>query len=461
MPKHVARLFIVVAAALVAAPAAATAPLGDDAVVARLRDYLRIDTSNPPGHETKAAAFFKEWFDAEGIGSEVFEYAPGRAVIVARLKGTGAKRPLLLSNHMDVVQAERPYWSVDPFAGELKDGFLYGRGALDMKTTGLLEAATIVNLRRAGAVLSRDLIFLGTSDEEVEASAIDWLVTKRPDLVRDAEFALNEGSVIDAVGGQAKAWSVAVTEKCPFWLKVTAKGRPGHGSMPFAENNAVLRLLKALGKIAAWETPIRVTDTTAACFRARAASQPAAMAAAYRDIRKGLQDPAVRRRVLADPALNAILRNTIAITMLEGAPQTNIIPTVAEARLDVRLLPGENPEAFLAEIRRRADDAAVVIEPLAPYRAATESPLGSELMQAIDRARARHDPAAVLAPTMLTGWTESATLRTLGIQAYGFEPYVLDSSEQDRQHGNDERISVENVLRGARILEEIVLDVAR
>jgi acetylornithine deacetylase/succinyl-diaminopimelate desuccinylase-like protein len=231
--------------------------------------------------------------------------------------------------------------------------------------------------------------------------------------------------------------------------------------MPFAENNAVLRLLRALGRVAAWETPIRVTDTAAAYFRARAASQPAAMATAYRDIRRGLQDPAVRRKVLADPALNAILRNTIAITMLEGAPQTNIIPTVAEAHLDVRLLPGEDPGAFLAEIRRRVDDPAVTIEPLAPYRAATESPLGSEMMQAIDRARARHHPEAVLAPTMLTGWTESATLRTLGIQAYGFEPYVLDSSEQDRQHGNDERIAVENVLRGARILEEIVLDVAR
>ncbi|HKQ97868.1 MAG TPA: M20/M25/M40 family metallo-hydrolase [Candidatus Polarisedimenticolia bacterium] len=450
-----------VALLLPAASARAAERLTDDAIVARLRDYLRIDTSNPPGNEMKAARFFKEWFDAEGIASEIFEYAPGRAVIRARLPGNGSRRPLLLANHMDVVQAERPYWSVDPFAGTLKDGFLYGRGALDMKTTGLLEAATMVNLRRSGTTLSRDILFLGTSDEEVEASAIDWVVNERPDLVRDAEFALNEGSVIDAVGGKAQTWSVAVTEKCPFWLRVTAKGRPGHGSMPFKENNAVLHLLKALGKIAAWETPIRVTDTAAAYFRARAASQPATMAAAWRDIRKGLQDPAVRRKVLADPALNAILRNTIAITVLEGGPQTNVIPTVAEAQLDVRLLPGEDPDAFLAEIRRRVDDASITIEPLAPYRAATESPLDSEIMRAIERARARHTPAAILAPTMLTGWTESATLRTLGIKAYGFEPYVLDSSEQDRQHGNDERIAVENVLNGARILEEIVLDVAR
>jgi acetylornithine deacetylase/succinyl-diaminopimelate desuccinylase-like protein len=185
------------------------------------------------------------------------------------------------------------------------------------------------------------------------------------------------------------------------------------------------------------------------------------VAAAWRDIRRSIEDPAVRRRVLADPMLNAILRNTISITMLQGAPQTNIIPTVAEARVDVRLLPGEDPGEFLAEVRRVVEEPGVSVEPIGSYTAATESPVDSEFMRAVDRARQRHHPRAVLAPIMLTGWTESAALRPLGIKAYGFEPYVLDEDEQDRQHGNDERISVENVLRGARIMEEIVRDVAR
>ena len=441
--------------------ARAAAPLADDQIVARLRDYLRIDTSNPPGNEIRAARFFRDWFASEGIEALLFEYAPGRAILIARMQGTGAKRALVLSNHMDVVQVERPFWSVDPFGGVLQDGFIYGRGALDMKTTGLIEAAVLINLKRAGARLARDVVFLGTSDEEVDATGVDWLVTERPDLVRDAEYLINEGGVIDADHGEPRVWSVAVTEKCPFWLKVTARGRPGHGSMPFTEDNAVRRLLRALDRLDRWETPITVTATTAAYFRARAAREPPAIAAAYRDIRGGLEEPAVRARVLADPALNAILRNTVAITMLQGAPQTNIIPTVAEARVDVRLLPGEDPDAFLAEARRVVDETGVTVEPLGPYRAATESPVDSDLMRAIDRVRARVHPGAVLAPTMLTGWTESAALRTLGIKAYGFEPYVLDGSEQERQHGNDERIAVGNVLRGARILEEIVRDVAR
>jgi acetylornithine deacetylase/succinyl-diaminopimelate desuccinylase-like protein len=454
-------LGLLAACALMEAAATPAVPIDDEELVVRLRAYLRIDTSNPPGNEMRAARYLKDWFASEGIDAQVFEYAPGRAILLARLAGSGAKRAIVLSNHMDVVKVERPFWTVDPFGGVLKDGYVYGRGALDMKTTGVIEAAVLINLKRSGVRLARDVMFLSTSDEEVDATGVDWLVAERPDLVRDAEYLINEGGVIDAEKGKPSVWSVAVTEKCPFWLRVTAKGRPGHGSMPFEENNAVLHLLRALDRLAAWETPIRVTDTAAAYFRARAPSEPVGMAEAYKDIRRGLEDPAVRRRVLADPALNAILRNTLAITMLQGSPQTNIIPTVAEARVDVRLLPGEDPDRFLAKLRAVVDDPAVTVEPAAAYRAATESPVDSDLMRAIDRARARHHPRAVLAPTMLTGWTESAALRTLGIKAYGFEPYVLDGTEQDRQHGNDERIAVKNVLAGARILEEIVRDVAR
>jgi acetylornithine deacetylase/succinyl-diaminopimelate desuccinylase-like protein len=452
-------------AAAVAVPALVgargTARLTDDEILSRLRDYLRIDTSNPPGNEMKAAIFFRDWFQTEGIASTLYEFEPGRAILVARLPGSGGKRPMILSNHMDVVNVERPYWSVDPFGGIVKDGFIYGRGALDMKTTGMLEAVTLIDVKRSGDRLARDLIFVGTADEEVGAAGVEWLVAKHPELVRDAEFMLNEGGVIDAAGGVAKAYSVDVTEKCPFWLKITAKGRPGHGSVPFTENNAVLMLLRALDRLSKWETPIKVTDTTAAYFKARAANEEPDVAAAWRDIRHSIQDPAVRRKVLSDPMLNAILRNTISITMLQGAPQTNIIPTVAEARVDVRLLPGEDPAEFLAEIKRIVEEPGVTIEPAGTYLAATESPVDSEFMRAVDRARAKHHPKAVLAPTMLTGWTESAVLRPLGVKAYGFEPYVLDEEEQNRQHGNDERISIENVLNGARIMEEIVRDVAR
>lgn len=444
-----------------APPPAAKAALTDEEIVSLLRDYLRIDTSNPPGNELKAARFFKDWFDREGIPSEIFEIAPGRANLVARLKGSGAKRPLLLLNHMDVVNVERPFWTVDPFAGVLKDGYVYGRGALDMKTTGLIEAVTMVNVRRGGSLLSRDLIFVATADEEVDAAGATWIVQKRPDLVRDAEFLINEGGVIDEVDGRPRSYDVGVTEKCPLWIKITARGRPGHGSQPFTKENAVLALLRAVDRLARYETPLVVTPAADAFFKARAASQPPGRAEKLRNIKEALNDPAFRATIESDPFFNAILRNTISITMLQGAPQTNIIPTVAEARVDIRLLPGQDPAAFLEQLKQLVEEPGVTVETIGAYVPATASPVDSELMRAIDRARARHHPDLVLAPTILTGWTESALMRSLGIQAYGFEPYVLDETEQRRAHGNDERISIDNLRLGARIMDEVVRDVAR
>ena len=463
----VLRAALVLTAALLASAfartqvAAGNPPLQEDEIVSLLRQYLRIDTSNPPGNELKAARFFRDWFEREGIPSEIMEYAPGRAVLVARLKGNGTKRPLILSNHMDVVNVERPYWTVDPFAGVLKDGFVYGRGALDMKTTGLLEAAAMVNVKRSGGGLSRDLIFLATADEEVGASGAQWLVDHRPELIKDAEFMLNEGGVIDAADGRATSYNIGVTEKCPMWIKITARGRPGHGSQPFARENAVLALLRSLERLSRYDTPIQVLPAADAYFKARAASQPAGRAEQYRNVRRALKDPEFRSAIEADPMLNAILRNTISITMLQGAPQTNIIPTVAEARVDIRLLPGQDPAAFLAQIRKVIEEPGVTVETIGPYVPASVSPVESDAMRAIDRARARHHPDAVLAPTILTGWTESALMRPLGVQAYGFEPYVLEESEQNRAHGNDERISLDNIRLGAQVMEEVVRDVAR
>jgi acetylornithine deacetylase/succinyl-diaminopimelate desuccinylase-like protein len=406
----------------------------------------------------EAAHFFKHLFQQEGIEATIYEFEPGRANIVARLKGEGPEGGFILSNHMDVVLPDRDEWSVDPFGGDLIDGYVYGRGALDMKSTGLLEAVTLINLKRSGAVLNRDLIFLGTADEEVEASGIRWMTWEHGDFLKSAEFMLNEGGMIDEVEGAARSYNVAVTEKAPFWIRIRAEGRAGHGSQPYVEDNAVHRLLRALDRLSRYKPPVKVTATTDAFFKALAKRSPERPAYIYKDIRKAVENPALRAALTADPAFNAILRNTIAITMLEGAPQINTIPSVAEARLDVRLLPGEDPGRFLEEIKEVVERTGVTLEPIGRFRAATESPIDSELVRAIDRARQRHHPEAVLAPTMLTGWTESAAVRPFGVKAYGFQPFVLDESEQERIHGNDERISVENVLRGARILEEIVRD---
>jgi acetylornithine deacetylase/succinyl-diaminopimelate desuccinylase-like protein len=317
----------------------------------------------------------------------------------------------------------------------------------------------LVNLKRAGVVPARDIIFAATADEEVGALGAEWIVRKRPDLVQDAEFMINEGGVIDEVAEEARSYDVGVTEKVPMWIKITARGRPGHGSQPFVKDNAVLALLGSLERLARYQPPIVMTPAAEGYFRARAANQPADLADKYRNIRESLKDPDFRATIEADPFLNAIIRNTVSITMLQGAPQTNIIPTVAEARVDIRLLPGQDPDAFMKEIRSIVDAPGVSVEPIGASVPATASPVDSELMRAIDRARARHHPATVLAPVILTGWTESALMRPLGIQAYGFEPYVLAESEQNRAHGNDERISVKNVLQGVRIMEEVVREI--
>lgn len=436
----------------------AAAPLTGVEIVGLLRSYLHIDTSNPPGNEMTAAHFFRHLFQQEGIETTLYEFEPGRANIIARLEGKGEKGGLILSNHMDVVIPDRDEWSADPFGGELIDGYVYGRGALDMKSTGLLQAVTLINLKRAGATLSRDLIFLGTADEEVEAAGIRWMTWEHGDLLRSAEYMLNEGGMINEEEGTVRSYNVAVTEKAPFWIRIRAEGRAGHGSQPFVEDNAVYRLLRALDRLSRYQPPVKVTRTADAFFKALAKTSPEPRADIYKDIRKAVENPHLRAALIAEPSFNAILRNTIAITMLEGAPQINIIPSVAEARLDVRLLPGEDPGVFLAEIKAVVERTGVGLEPIGRFRAATESPIDSELVAAIDRARQHHHPDAVLAPTMLTGWTESAAVRPFGVKAYGFQPFVLDRSEQERIHGNDERISVENLLRGARILEEIVRD---
>jgi acetylornithine deacetylase/succinyl-diaminopimelate desuccinylase-like protein len=439
---------------LLAATAAAFDPLPV------LREYLKIDTSNPPGREAAAAAYLKSIFDREGIPAEIVEIAPGRANVIARLGGNGTKRPLLLTHHMDVVQADRARWTVDPFGAEIKDGHLYGRGALDMKTTGILHLAAMVRLKREGIPLSRDIVFIGTADEEVEALGMQTLIAKHGAAFEGAELSLTEGDVIDARGGRVRSWNVSVAEKAVLWLKLTAKGQGGHASTPPQEGTAVTALVAALERVAGHETPIKVSESVQRYFTALKGSYPGLDAGKLASLESSLRDDAAfRRAFLADGERAARVRNTIAITVLQGAPQTNVIPSEAVAHLDCRLLPGENPKAFIEEIREAIGDPTIAIEPLQPVVATSASRTDTDLFRAIERAAARRAPGVPVVPTLLTSWTESALLRPLGIQAYGFDPLALDEREAGRSHGDDERVSLDNVARGAEIVYEIVRDV--
>jgi len=443
------------ARAAAAAPAATTAD-----IVPLLQDYLRIDTSNPPGNEMKTARFLEALLAKDGIPSEIVEIAPGRADLIARIKGDGSKKALLLFSHMDVVQADRSRWTVDPFAATIKDGYLYARGSLDMKTTGLLQALTMIRLKREGVPLARDIVLIATSDEEVDSIGMTKLIEMRPELFKGIELAITEGDTIDVEKGRTRSWSVDVSEKAALWLRLTATGEAGHGSIPFKKGNAIESLLAALEKVRRFETPLVVQPTVARYFAALKDHFPDLPAARLENLEASLRDPAFREAFLAERERAALVRNTIAITVLKGGPQTNVIPSTASAELDCRLLPGQDPAAFTKEIEKVVADPTVRIESITPVFPASASATDSDLFRAIEKAAAKHDPGIPVVPTILTGWTESSLMRPLGIASYGFEPYALDKEENRRTHGDDERISLENVRRATEIVYDIVRETA-
>ncbi len=420
-----------------------------------LQDLIRIDTTNPPGRELNVAQHLKKLLDAEGIETRILAVSEGRANLYARLRGDGSRRPLILLSHTDVVTADATRWTVPPFSGELRDGFVYGRGALDMKGTAAVHVTLLRLLKRINLPLKRDVILLAVADEEAGGSGALAIIENHKDLIEGAEFLLNEGDVAYVKDGKLQQYGVDVMEKAALWLRIKAKGPAGHGSIPIA-NSSVNRLLTALERLRSWETPIRLTEAVAVGYRMKAAQQSdPELRSAYLNLERALKNPALRRRLLSDATLNAELRNTFTITGLNGSDKVNVIPGTAWAQIDARLLPGQTPEDFVGQLRRVLKDPELEIEVL-ESSTPTGSPVETALMHAIRRVAARHDPGVLVVPTMLTSSTDSAKFRSLGITAYGFEPFKLDDGELNRSHGDDERVSVENMGFALRFLFEVV-----
>jgi acetylornithine deacetylase/succinyl-diaminopimelate desuccinylase-like protein len=433
-----------------------------DLALAWMRDYLRIDTTNPPGREMHAVAFYKKILDEEGIENRAFEYTPGRGDLWARLPHTTAeaRRPIILLNHMDVVTSDAAHWQVPPFSGEIKDGWLWGRGAQDMKDEGLAQLVVMVMLKREKIELDRDVIFLAVADEEAEGTGTDWFIAHQRDLLENAEFLINEGGENLLENGRVKYVGVDVGEKTTFWLHVVAHGRPGHASRPIPDS-APNRLVRALERILAYRTPLQVLPVVDEFLRDMAPYEPPEQARAYRNIRQAVLDPKFQQDVEKDESLNFLLRDTISLTMMGGSEQTNVIPPEAWANLDVRILPGGNPKALLEHIRQVVDDPNVTIEPLsAEFRQANYSPTDTALYAAIRKVSAKYFPGTPVVPHITSGYTENQRYRPLGINAYGFTPYTATEDEGNTEHGNDERIRVEEVQRGPRILFDVVAGVA-
>ena len=430
-----------------------------DEATHHLKEYIKIDTSNPPGNEAEGATFFKKILEAESIPCQIFEPSPGRGNLLATLKGSGKRKPLLLLNHMDVVPAEKEQWSFDPFEGVVKDGYLYGRGALDDKSMGIVEMMAFLILKREKVPLKRDVLFLATGDEETHGRwGVQWAMENIPSL-KECEYALNEGSyIILNEEGFADQYGISNGQKVVFQLQLKAKGTSGHASRPLPDNPNV-KLVHALERVTKWETPYNILPMVKEYFSKIAPKQPAAERKFFEDIEKGVSDPSFSARLASNPMYNAIVRDTISLTILRAGGKENVIPSESTATLDCRLIPGSSKENFLKEIKKRLGDE-IEVEVISESLSLPPSPLNTDLFQAIQKFAAKNDPGCPVVPVLLSGATDSRFLREKGIIAYDFCPFRLREKELLLVHGTNERITLENLKFGMKVLVEMIKEVA-
>jgi acetylornithine deacetylase/succinyl-diaminopimelate desuccinylase-like protein len=420
-----------------------------------LSRYIQIDTTNPPGNELKAANFFKKIFDAEGIESRVIESEPGRGNIYARLGGNGGKKAVVLLNHMDVVPAEANLWREAPFSGAIKDGYIWGRGSWDMKGPAIIELMTLLILKRGQIPLHGDVIFLGTADEEAGgALGAGFLLEKHPELFKDVGLVLNEGGGIRLGNdGRVREYNVSVAEKTPLWLRLTAAGTSGHGSTP-GRNVAVHKLIAALGRILQYQTPIKVIPEVQKFYAQTAHTEPPEIRKRYLDLRTALEDPVFAAEFTKNAQNNASVRNTVAITGLKGSDKVNVIGASASAEIDVRLLPGEEPQAFIRQLREVIADDSINIEVVLSFPAAT-SPPHPEAMQVLAKLAQDLDGAPVVS-RLVRGFTDCHFFRERGIPCLGFIPRRSTPAAEGLAHGIDERMSVESFNLALRTMFDLV-----
>ena len=427
---------------------------------------LRFDTSDPPGNERPAAEYLKQVLEREGIATKVFELEPNRLNVVARLTGSGKKRPLLLMGHTDTVNVDPAKWTFPPFSATRNGGYVYGRGTVDDKDNVTAALMTMLLLKRSGVALDRDVIFLAEAGEEgTTRVGIQFMVNQHFAEI-DAEYCLAEGGSVLRSGGAVRYASVETAEKIPHGVLLTATGTAGHGSVPL-QTNSILKLAQAVTTISTWKPPIYLNDTTRTYFERLAAISPPADAARYRAVigkdPKAAQD-AVDYFAKAEPRLASNVRSSISPNIIQGGYRINVIPSEAKASLDVRLIAGQDPEAFLNEVRRVINDPAVRVEWIPrDVRPATPSArLDSEVFKVLESAFARFYDTTVL-PTMSTGATDMAYLRAKGIQCYGVGP-ALDEEDGPKgfgAHSDQERILEAELHRFVRFHYEVVRDLAR
>jgi acetylornithine deacetylase/succinyl-diaminopimelate desuccinylase-like protein len=438
----------------------------EDDVTRFLSDLIRINTTNPPGNETAAAKYVAENLSREGFICELFESAPERGSVITRLKGTGEKPSLLLLSHLDVVAADAKEWSVDPFGGEVKDGFVWGRGALDMKSMTAMEVMVMKVLKRNGVELKGDVILAATADEEQGGlSGADYLLRNYPEKIF-APYVLNEGGGLAMPTQNGNVFTVQTAEKGILWFKVKAKGIPGHGSMPNMADNAIMRMNKAIAKLGNYRSQVLLVPTVKSFLEAMARKD----AALRQPLKRLLANPELSDEILDELAttspqlaeeIRPRLRITITPTIIRGGVKENVIPSECETVFDCRILPGQEQAQTIGLIKTLLDEVdseKLVFESLQAQEP-SESTAKTPLYDVIAGVLREFEPNCGVTPMLTTGGTDSRFFRRKGSVCYGFQPMhseEVSGKAVKREHGIDERISIENLVFGASVLYETV-----
>jgi acetylornithine deacetylase/succinyl-diaminopimelate desuccinylase-like protein len=429
-----------------------------DEAIQHLRAYLRMDTTNPPGSETTAAQYFLEILKKEGIEAELREAMPGRGSLVARIPGDrSASGPLVLLHHADVVAANQEEWTQDPFAASIHDGYLYGRGALDMKSVGILHLMSMLKLHREKVPLRRDLIWLLVADEETGGRLGTGRLIQDLPWLETASLVLDEGGVVLPRSPQegGDLYCVSVAEKIPVHLLLHARGEAGHGSIP-GPGTAPERILTALNRILNTAATPRVHPVVQAFFTGMAATMPSSEASPFTRIEQSLQDPSTRREILRDPMYSALLHDTVTCTFLQAGEKINVIPSKATAGIDCRLLPDRSADTFLEQVAHLVEDLDIQLEPLMQESGSGVSPLSGEFMEAMTSCVREEAQRGTVLPCLMTGAADGRYFRRRGIPTYGFAPFRLSRREIARMHGVDERISLENMSFGLNFFSRLL-----
>lgn len=432
-----------------------------DETVRHLSTLIQAETVNPPGNELPAILIIKDILEREGFPKEniqIVESAPNRVNLIARLRGDGSERPVMMSGHVDVVPVEREHWTHDPFGGEVSDGYIWGRGSMDMKGFLSMYLQTFLQAYRQKTPLKRDLILAAIADEEAGFThGSKFLVSQHRDLI-DAEYGITEGGAFTMWLGDTKAYMIQVAEKGVCWLRMTAHGKPGHGSLPHNEN-AVLFLADAIAKIhKAGHLPVHITPTFRGMVQA-AGKQIKGPAGKFAGL---LTNPLAVNLAIDNLSgstktmLTALTTNTCTPTVLKGGVKTNVIPSEAEVQLDCRKLPGMTPEDVMNEILAITGNT-VTLEPI-DVSDGNESPINTPFYAQMEKDVRRMDPEGIVVPLLMPGATDACVYTQAGIKVYGYTPGLLppDYPITSIGHGHDERLPISYIHSGLPTLWQTI-----